>query len=443
MQRQVSNHKTNSSLLKLRSRITILSAGISALVLVVIMLTSLVITEKQLNNSTKRYLQGSLNSVVAQLRSENVVSYSWMSQMEAADHMILFILDGGTPLQFPGAWTPKTERSVLLQRAKEEAKKQGLLLDTYPGSLIEIPTAIFTVQGNYTDSYLGSAAIIPNDHGWQSVILLHDQSSEQQQIWLLRGAFGGLLLLGIGFLFWLCWLLAGQTIRPIVKSQQKQVEFVAAASHELRSPLAVIGASSSAFGISPNSDKALLATIQRECSRMNRLVDDLLTLARSDAGTWHITMTPIDLDSILLEVTEKFLPIISNKSQSLKLQVPDSTLPSVLGDAQRIEQILTILLDNAYSYTPEGSHIVLSAQFTEKKVIIKVSDDGPGIPVANRAQIFDRFYRGDTSRSKKEHCGLGLSIAKELAVLHNGKLYLENHLSSGATFVLELPRIHN
>lgn len=440
LRKQIEHLSQDQPLRKLRREITMLSAGISGLVLLAVVLTALFFTEVQFSNSAKRYLQGTLNAVVARLQTESVISQTWMAQTEMADQMILSISDSGTPLQFSGAWTPKTDREQLLKRAEELAFQQGMLLDSRPLSLLDTASAIISFQGDHGDSYLGGVALVPKGDGWLTVILLRDQSLDQQRLWLFRGAFALLLLLGMGLLVWLCWLVAGRTIRPIAESRKKQVEFVAAASHELRSPLAVIGTSSSALGISPDGDRALRATIQRECARMGRLVDDLLTLARSDAGTWSITLTPVDLDTLLLETAEKFYSITAKKGQTLTLQVPDDTLPTVMGDCQRLEQLLTILLDNACSYTPQSGHIQLSASITRQKILLKVSDDGPGIPPEQRKRIFDRFYRGDPSRSKKEHCGLGLSIAKELAALHGGKLYLEPHSGPGATFVLELPR---
>lgn len=160
-------------------------------------------------------------------------------------------------------------------------------------------------------------------------------------------------------------------------------------------------------------------------------------------GTWSIQNTTVDLDILLLEITDKFSQFAAQKKQTLTLEVPDDTLPPINGDFQRLDQLLTILLDNACSYTPIGGHITLSASFNKHKVLLKVSDNGPGIPPEHREHIFDRFYRADTSRTQKEHCGLGLAIAQELAFLHSGRLYLDTAVSNGTTFVLELPRKNN
>ena len=172
---------------------------------------------------------------------------------------------------------------------------------------------------------------------------------------------------------------------------------------------------------------------------MARLIDDLLILAGSDAKTWSIRTEMVNLDTLLLETTELFYPVAKQKQQKLLLCVPDEALPSVCGDEQRLKQILTILLDNAFSYWPKEGTVTLKADTDGKQVELSVSDTGPGIPPEHLNQIFDRFYRGDASRKDKRHFGLGLSIAQELASLHQGKLYLKQTGPNGTTFALRLP----
>ena len=172
---------------------------------------------------------------------------------------------------------------------------------------------------------------------------------------------------------------------------------------------------------------------------MARLIDDLLILAGSDAKTWSIRTETVDLDTLLLETAELFYPLAQQKGMALCLRVPDETLPLIHGDEQRLKQILTILLDNAFSYTPANGTVTLKAETEGKLVEISVSDTGPGIPSKHLTHIFDRFYRGDASRKDKNHFGLGLSIAWELAALHQGKLYVKQTDSTGTTFTLRLP----
>ncbi len=261
----------------------------------------------------------------------------------------------------------------------------------------------------------------------------------ERQVLLLRAAFAGLVVLGVAALLGLCWVLAGRAMAPVEASQRRQAEFVAAASHELRAPLAVIRTSASALRVEPERANALTDGIERECARMARLVEDLLSLAGMDAGTWSIRRERVDLDTLLLETADDFYPIARRKGQTLALEVPDEPLPSVTGDPQRLRQILSVLLDNACSYTPEGGTITLSGAAEGRWACLRTADTGPGIGPEHLPHIFDRFYRADAARTGKGHFGLGLSIARELARLHGGELSVERTGSGHRVFAPPAP----
>ena len=191
--------------------------------------------------------------------------------------------------------------------------------------------------------------------------------------------------------------------------------------------------------MAPDQASRLRQNIEVECARMSRLVDDLLSLARSDAGTWTIARETVDMDALLLETAELFCPVARQKGQRLLLEVPERDLPPVTGDPQRLRQVLSVLLDNAFSYTPQGGVVTLRAEVDGAALTLQVADTGPGISPQSLPYIFDRFYRADVSRTTKEHFGLGLSIAKELAALHGGTLRVARTGPEGTVFALRLP----
>ena len=131
--------------------------------------------------------------------------------------------------------------------------------------------------------------------------------------------------------------------------------------------------------------------------------------------------------------------VAAQKGMQLRIELPDTALPPYVCDGERIAQVLSILLDNAMSYTPQGGHILLSLSKEGNRWMLRVQDNGPGIPQEARAQIFERFYRAEKSRKDKEHFGLGLCIAQEIVRLHRGRLYLDDTPGGGATFVVSLP----
>ena len=423
----------------LRRRLTLLSAGLTGAVLVVMALAALTLSEGRLADSARTNFLSNANSIVVKVQSDRIVSATWLAQMEAGEGLIISLRDAGVPLTFRGAWTPLTDRHILLDRAVDAGRALGVDADRPPLSAIDITQVTFGVTGDHGDDYLGAVLLIPGAHGWQSLVLLKDMSAHRRQVWLLRGAFAALVLLGVAALVLSCWYFSGRAIQPIEESQRRQAEFIAAASHELRSPLAVIRTSVSALEVDPAQAPRLRRSIEGECERMARLVDDLLALARSDAGTWSIAQAPVDVDALLLEASDRFGPIARQKGQVLELKVPEEDLPPVAGDAQRLGQVLTILLDNACSYTPQGGRITLSGESDESWLTLRVRDTGPGIAAGDLPHIFQRFYRADAARSTKEHLGLGLSIAKELAALHGGSLRVAQTGPEGTTFELKLP----
>ena len=428
------------ALKRLRVRLTLLCTALTGAVLVAMALTALTLAEGQLRVSADATFQSNINAVVAKLQTDRVVSSTWLAQTEAADRLILSITDAGTPLRFSGSWTPATDRTVLIVRAAELGRAQGVDPATPPLSVIDITaTPAFQVEGDHGDRYLAAVALIPVTSSWQSLVLLRDQTAADAQVLTLRWAFAALVILGVAALFCLCWVFAGRAIRPLPDSQRRQAEFIAAASHELRSPLAVVRTSASALAVAPDQSSRLCAKIEAECARMARLVDDLLSLARSDAGTWSIRREQVDPDTLLLETAEGFYPLARQKVLALLLEVPDDPLPPVAGDPGRLRQILTVLLDNAVSYTPPGGRVTLSGHRRGDRLLLSVSDTGPGIPPKDLSRIFDRFYRADSARGDKGHFGLGLSIAAELSRLHGGTLEVSDTGPGGPTFTLTLP----
>ncbi len=274
--------------------------------------------------------------------------------------------------------------------------------------------------------------------------ILENLGEEKQQI--VQDVLLHLLILlgGLAALFLANWALAGLVLRSTSEGLRRQTEFVAAASHELRSPLAVIRASLSAAkearqdADEPQAEKFNDAAMG-ETERMGRLVDDLLLLAGGDAGSWQLNKSPVDLDTLLIDAVESYTPLAKAKGLRLELSLPDKTLPKPNGDAERLRQILAVLLDNALQYAPAGTAIQLAAEAKKGRVSISVADGGPGIPENEKERVFDRFYRADKSRHDKAHFGLGLAVARELAGLHGGKLVVADTQGGGATFTLTLP----
>jgi two-component system OmpR family sensor kinase len=223
------------------------------------------------------------------------------------------------------------------------------------------------------------------------------------------------------------------------RSEQQVRQFVGDASHELRTPLATIHGYAEISRRTPGDPAALsvaLAKVETEADRMSGLVEDLLLLARLDAGR-PLERVEVDVTRLLLEsvVDARVL----SPAHKWQLDLPEEPV-TVTGDAQRLHQVVTNLLGNARHHTPPGTTVTVSARSDDDGVRIVVRDDGPGLPEGLADNAFERFTRGDTSRTRASGgAGLGLSLVSAIAQAHGGSAHVESRMGS-TTFTVLLPR---
>ena len=249
------------------------------------------------------------------------------------------------------------------------------------------------------------------------------------------------LLVFIAILF-LTRFLISKAIKPTEQTLRSQKEFIASASHELKAPLAVILASAECIGNDTTlslESKQHTEVIDSECLRMSKLVQDLLLLSSVDANTWTLNKTNIDVDTLLINTYEKYEPICRQKGIQFKLNTSDELFPVLNADIDRLNQILSIFIDNATNYSLPKSEVSLDATVLKNTLVFSIKDHGTGIADKDKPFIFDRFFCADKSRTQKEHYGLGLCIAKELVEMHKGKIELSDTLGGGCTFKISLP----
>ncbi|HYN87736.1 MAG TPA: ATP-binding protein, partial [Ardenticatenaceae bacterium] len=216
-------------------------------------------------------------------------------------------------------------------------------------------------------------------------------------------------------------------------------EFVASASHTLRTPLTAIRA---ALGLLQTSagerlepmEVELITNARRNTARLTALINDLLTLNQLEAGTFQLEPGYGDLRGALLEALSVVEPLVRGKGQQVALDLPEPLLAHV--DARRMEQVVVNILSNAHRHTPAGTRVTIAGRVASNEVLVSIHDTGPGIPREALEAIFDRFYR----ISPEEGSGLGLAIARALVELHGGRLWAESAPGDGATFHIALPR---
>jgi len=229
-------------------------------------------------------------------------------------------------------------------------------------------------------------------------------------------------------------------VSDLKRADQVRRDFVANVSHELRTPLTVIRGYVEALQDDPGSASTaqFLDTIARQSIRMERLVTDLLRLARLDAHQEPLELSPCDLRSLCAAVTGDLERAFEAKRQNVTIDIaPDAA--TVQADQAKLHDVLRNLVENANNYTPEGAGIRISTSAADGQIHIDVSDSGPGIPAEDVSRVFERFYRVDKSRSRPGGTGLGLAIVRHLVELHGGTVRAANRPEGGARFVVSLP----
>ena len=237
-------------------------------------------------------------------------------------------------------------------------------------------------------------------------------------------------------------------IARVHSSQQSQRDFVANVSHELKTPLTSIQGFAQAIlddtADTPEACKQAAQIIYNESARMHRMALDLLDLARLEAGTADLEMSPVDIGALLRGIVEKFTPQAMKANVDLQMNVPDN-LPALNADGDRLAQVFTNLVDNSLKFTPAHGQVTLSAKKVGAEMELSVTDTGFGVAREALPRLFDRFYQADSSRAGGETAGgrrgagLGLAIVQEIIQAHGGKIGVRSQVGHGTTFTIHLP----
>ncbi|MBU9737484.1 sensor histidine kinase [Diplocloster agilis] len=442
---------------KLQTRLSFFCIAVTASILIAMSFGALLISESGMRKNESVTFQNHVSTLLSYLRDQSTVSHTWAATAEQTNDIWLYIEENGTPLFFNTSNESRQRLDLYRELLKTASHDyQFDFSQEYEISRTVTQTS-FTYQANDRQDYYVALGMIPKENSYLGILIVHPLNTLKRSVMTQRLLFLLLDIIALLFLSIFAFAFTKRTIRPVEESQRRQREFVAAASHELRSPLAVILSGLSAMQkADPRESAQFAASIETEGLRMSRLVDDLLALANADSGNWSVQMEDVELDTLLLDLYERYEPLARHKGISFHILLPETGSFNCTCDRQRIEQLLSILIDNALSYTVRGTagapapiappnepadlpRIELSLkQSLDHRILIRVADNGPGIPDDKKSSIFERFYRADPAHEDREHFGLGLCIAAEIAKLHKGSLSVLDTPGGGATFVLEL-----
>jgi signal transduction histidine kinase len=231
-----------------------------------------------------------------------------------------------------------------------------------------------------------------------------------------------------------------EMLQQVQGNQQAMRDFVANVSHELRTPLTSIqGYAQAILDGTATDTKSAAGVIHSESDRLGRLVEELLDLARMDTGQAPLDRKPVDLEEILAAIVERLK--LKAAKKGVQLQNEANSIPSLIGDGDRLAQVFTNLIDNALIHTDDGGKVRLTADTSSGWVSVHVDDTGPGIPPEELSRIFERFYQLDKARSGSgpRGAGLGLAISREIVEAHGGSLQAESVIGQGSRFTVRLP----
>ena len=253
------------------------------------------------------------------------------------------------------------------------------------------------------------------------------------RVCLLIGAAALLVLFGLS------WMLSGFVTRPVARTWQNQQQFLSDASHELKTPLTVILSSADLLKTSAQPEqRQYVDNISVESRRMKALVEDMLTLSRTESGR-AAPFEPLDLSDLVTDAALRFEPVAFEAGHPLQYDIQNGA--SLSGDRQQLDQLLEILLDNAVKYAAKDAPIRLTLDISGKNAVLAVENPGDPIPPDKLPHLFDRFYRVDDARTDAGGFGLGLAIAKQIVRRHKGAITAASD-ARATRFTVTLPLRH-
>ena len=276
------------------------------------------------------------------------------------------------------------------------------------------------------------------DYGLYQRLAFVDMSMEQATLQELMGSYLQIGLAALVLLLGVSILLARWATRPVARAWQQQRQFLSDASHELKTPLTVILSNAELLEAAPlDARPARWAdNIHSEAKQMKSLVEKMLTLARADNAVHTAVMAETSLSDLATDCVLAFEPVAFEAGKPLESDIaPDVT---VTGDADKLRQLVGVLLDNAIKYGQAGGTITLTLRRTDRQARLLVSNPGTPIPPDQLSRLFERFYRADASRGEQSGFGLGLPIAAAIAAEHKGTLKAESDQSS-TRFLFTMP----
>jgi signal transduction histidine kinase len=424
---------TSRLLRRTRRRLSVVTLSLIALLVIGIGAATAVITLEALDADVDRALAASVDATAKALHDglpEASDSGDSEDSVPSNSDTFVLVLD-------PGGSVVSNPSRIALPGLPDQAALEAAAL---------IGRDLRTVEAGGQEVRLLTVAIEPSETGGRVVgyaqggfvLTLHDQQSQSIVAAILL--VGGIGLIGAAVV---TVIVTGRALVPIRRSFDVQRRFVADASHELRTPAALIRANADVVErealVSPEGEP-LVADIIAEADRLGRLVGDLLQLAAADATGIVLDSHPTDVAAMAADTVRQAAALAASRGVELVVDPDPAASALVNGDRDRLVQLLLILLDNAFDHSPRDGVVTVAVRRQAKSVELSVSDEGPGIPAAERERVFDPFTRlPGVRRDRAGGTGLGLAIGRRIAIAHGGTVRVDDAPGGGAMFIVALP----
>ncbi|MEO5509781.1 MAG: HAMP domain-containing sensor histidine kinase [Longimicrobiales bacterium] len=404
---------------QLRLRLTIWYIAVFAAVLVAFAFATLFVTTREISRELDRSLASSVDAVIAAVQTRDRTDPAESSQLGALNALHipgrnLYVFDiSGRPLH------PDTANDWLrgvARRAASAGVATGEADMPEPLTAWRVHARRFVLGDGRTLVGAATADVIEVEDRYPNVVN-----------GFAAAAVLALILCGAGG-----WLLAQRSIRPVEEAFLRMRQFMADAAHELRTPVAVVKGHAEVALRRPRDGAEYvdaLRAIHAEAGRLAGVLENVLVIARADAGAWPVAREALYLDDILMEATDAARVLAESRDISVTIDQLDE-LP-VRGDPALLRQLMMILLDNAVKFSPAGGRVNVSVTRSNGNGVLSVLDAGPGIPAGQVEHLFEPFTRGEHVRESTGGAGLGLSIARWIAELHNATIEVVSPSSGG------------
>ncbi len=424
----------------IRRKLSLICCFFASIIVLIIIFCCLKVSEKNMYEQEKSLFFLKSNTISHDLQTIETISISWYQRVSGLPENILYIEANGSPSILSNMILSDLEYSLIDEIKKYQKNNRNFLESDHNLSQTQQQYFQYT-KNDHHFLVMNTKFSDKKKQNYINFIYLYNLNDYFQNVRTQRIRFVAIWLVSILFLYLFSYVFTTHVLRPVMENDNKQKHFIAVASHELRSPLAVFktGLSILKKNIDTEKEERICQLMDSEMARMERLIGDLLCLTKTQQATLDFQFESVNLVVLLNNIYEKYFDIAKDKQLTLTLSIKESDHYNCLCDPQRIEQVITILLDNALCYTPPGETILLNLFRSHSKYYIQVIDSGMGIPDIEKAKIFDRFYQSDPSHNQKKHFGLGLSIAKEICNVHGAKISVSDTKGGGSTFTVKLP----